>query len=69
MYYFIGGKRRYLYLFINRISLYMKMVLYFAPCFRQGMAGHRTGGNAWQFDKKPLVVVYYNVDYVKDPKG
>lgn len=34
-----------------------------------GLVGVREGGNAWQFDKKPLVVVYYNVDYVKDPKG
>uniref|UniRef100_A0A1I7Z114 Protein disulfide-isomerase n=1 Tax=Steinernema glaseri TaxID=37863 RepID=A0A1I7Z114_9BILA len=34
-----------------------------------GMAGIRTQGNAFQFERKPLVVVYYNVDYVKDPKG
>jgi len=33
-----------------------------------GLAGHRTSGNSEQF-KKPLVVAYYNVDYVKDPKG
>uniref|UniRef100_A0A914V9R8 Protein disulfide-isomerase n=1 Tax=Plectus sambesii TaxID=2011161 RepID=A0A914V9R8_9BILA len=34
-----------------------------------GLVGVRSSDNAWQFDKKPLVVVYYNVDYVKDPKG
>lgn len=34
-----------------------------------GLAGVRSSDNTWQFDKKPLVVVYYNVDYVKDPKG
>jgi protein disulfide isomerase family A protein 3 len=34
-----------------------------------GLAGVRSHDNTWQFDKKPLVVVYFNVDYVKDPKG
>ncbi|GMT00223.1 hypothetical protein PENTCL1PPCAC_22397 [Pristionchus entomophagus] len=34
-----------------------------------GFAGIRTQGNAFQFEARPLVVVYYNVDYVKDPKG
>lgn len=34
-----------------------------------GMAGIRTQGNLFQFEQKPLVVVYYNVDYLKDPKG
>ena len=34
----------------------------------QGLAGIRSGDNAASFPK-PLVVVYYNVDYVKDPKG
>jgi protein disulfide isomerase family A protein 3 len=33
-----------------------------------GICGHRTSGNAKDF-KSPLVVVYYNVDYVKDIKG
>jgi len=33
-----------------------------------GIAGHRTTGNAQDF-KSPLVVVYFNVDYVKDVKG
>ena len=33
-----------------------------------GICGHRTSGNAKEF-KKPLVVVYYNVDFVKDVKG
>jgi protein disulfide isomerase family A protein 3 len=34
-----------------------------------GLAGIRTQGNSFQFEQKPLVVVYYNVDYIKDPKG
>uniref|UniRef100_A0AC34PWC8 Protein disulfide-isomerase n=1 Tax=Panagrolaimus sp. JU765 TaxID=591449 RepID=A0AC34PWC8_9BILA len=34
-----------------------------------GLAGVRTQGNLFQFGRRPLVVVYYNVDYVKDPKG
>lgn len=33
-----------------------------------GIVGHRTQSNAEEF-KKPLVVVYYGVDYVKDVKG
>jgi len=33
-----------------------------------GLAGHRTPTNSAQF-KNPLVVVYYDVDYVKNPKG
>jgi len=33
-----------------------------------GIVGHRTSDNAKRF-KNPLVVVYYNVDYVKDVKG
>ena len=32
------------------------------------MAGHRTPSNQEQF-KKPLVVAYYDVDYVKNVKG
>jgi protein disulfide isomerase family A protein 3 len=34
----------------------------------QGLCGHRTSENQHQFEK-PLIVAYYNVDYVKDPKG
>ena len=34
-----------------------------------GLAGVRTPSNSFQFEARPLVVVYYNVDYVKDPKG
>lgn len=33
-----------------------------------GIVGHRTGSNAGDF-RGPVVVVYYNVDYVKDVKG
>jgi protein disulfide isomerase family A protein 3 len=34
-----------------------------------GLAGIRTPGNIFQYMARPLVVVYYNLDYVKDPKG
>ncbi|KAL3080297.1 hypothetical protein niasHS_012402 [Heterodera schachtii] len=34
-----------------------------------GLAGIRTQGNLFQFTHRPLVVVYYTVDYLKDPKG
>ncbi|VDM52112.1 unnamed protein product [Angiostrongylus costaricensis] len=34
-----------------------------------GMAGIRTQSNLFQFEQRPLVIVYYNVDYLKDPKG
>lgn len=33
-----------------------------------GIVGHRTQGNSGDF-KKPLVVVLFNLDYVKDVKG
>jgi protein disulfide isomerase family A protein 3 len=33
-----------------------------------GLVGIRNSETSWQFGK-PLVVAYYNVDYVKDPKG
>jgi len=33
-----------------------------------GLAGHRTQSNTGQF-KGPIVVAYYDVDYVKNPKG
>jgi len=33
-----------------------------------GLCGHRTSDNAKEFEK-PLIVVYYNVDYTKDQKG
>lgn len=34
-----------------------------------GLAGIRTQGNLFQFDRKPMFVVYFKVDYVLDPKG
>lgn len=34
-----------------------------------GLCGHRTTGNGGEFSSKPLVVVYYDVDYVKNVKG
>ena len=47
-------------------------VLSFSECLvhfsSHGFAGHRTSGNQGQF-KKPLVVVYYDVDYTRNPKG
>jgi protein disulfide isomerase family A protein 3 len=33
-----------------------------------GLVGHRTPTNIGDY-KKPTVVIYYNVDYVRDPKG
>jgi len=33
-----------------------------------GLCGHRTSDTSPLFEK-PLIVVYYNVDYTKDPKG
>lgn len=33
-----------------------------------GLVGHRTVDNSAKF-KQPLVVAYYGVDYVKNPKG
>jgi protein disulfide-isomerase A3 len=33
-----------------------------------GIVGHRTTANSQDF-KKPLVVVLYNLDYIRDPKG
>lgn len=33
-----------------------------------GLCGHRTSSNQDQF-KKPLVIAYYDLDYVKNPKG
>ncbi|KAI6202865.1 Protein disulfide-isomerase [Aphelenchoides besseyi] len=34
-----------------------------------GLAGIRTPSNEFQYGKLPLVVVIYNLDYIKDPKG
>ena len=34
-----------------------------------GIAGVRSPDNVKFFDKKPLCVVYYDVDYTKNPKG
>ena len=45
----------------------LRMLVLFLAC-RHGLAGHRTSSNGEQF-KKPLVVVYYDVDYVKNVKG
>lgn len=36
--------------------------------FSHGLVGHRTTENTDDF-KSPLVIAYYNVDYVKNPKG
>ena len=36
--------------------------------FSHGLVGLRTSENADDF-KPPLVVAYYGVDYVKNPKG
>ncbi|XP_033749423.1 protein disulfide-isomerase A3-like [Pecten maximus] len=34
-----------------------------------GLCGHRTQGNAASFSRRPLIVAYYDVDYVKNIKG
>jgi hypothetical protein len=36
--------------------------------YSHGLVGYRTNSNSGQF-KTPLVVVYYDVDYVKNVKG
>lgn len=43
----------------------------FACCHdSMGLAGVRDGDNIQFFDaKKPLVVVYYEIDYERNPKG
>jgi protein disulfide-isomerase A3 len=35
---------------------------------RHGLVGHRTSSNNADFSKS-TIVVYYNVDYIRDPKG
>uniref|UniRef100_A0A1I8B5H5 protein disulfide-isomerase n=1 Tax=Meloidogyne hapla TaxID=6305 RepID=A0A1I8B5H5_MELHA len=37
--------------------------------YRNGLCAIRTQGNLFQFTQRPLIVVYYNVDYARDPKG
>ncbi|KAF7638195.1 Protein disulfide-isomerase [Meloidogyne graminicola] len=34
-----------------------------------GLCAVRTQGNLFQFTQRPLIIVYYNVDYARDPKG
>ena len=43
-------------------------MLFFFFFFSLGLCAHRTPDNADKL-KKPFVVAYYGVDYVKDPKG
>lgn len=53
-------------------SLFMKRKTFFnylKKFFSTGLAGHRTLGNIFQFSRRPLFVVYYNVDYTKNVKG
>ncbi|CAF2527917.1 unnamed protein product [Rotaria sp. Silwood2] len=45
----------------NKIKTYIQEKIH-------GLVGHRTPSNAADFSK-PTVVVYYNVDYVRDTKG
>lgn len=42
---------------------------YIPKIYSYGLAGVRTQGNLFQYVQRPLVVVYYNVDYAKNPKG
>lgn len=59
----------YLYIFAEILlhSCYENSVV-MSICCSFGIAGIRTRDNVQDF-KNPLVVAYYNVDYVKNPKG
>lgn len=50
---------------------FIQIVRNFTCCHgSMGLAGIRDRDNMQLFDhKKPLVVVYYDVDYVRNPKG
>lgn len=37
--------------------------------FSHGLVGHRKPDNRLDFTNFPLIVAYYNVDYMKNPKG
>ena len=37
--------------------------------YSMGLAGVRTTDNEKYFDERPLTVVYYDVDYARNPKG
>lgn len=57
---------------ICELTLHHKHCKYnFVLCFdSMGLAGVRNSDNVQFFDaKKPLVVVYYDVDYERNPKG
>lgn len=49
----------------NAESFYIKK---FITSSKHGLVGHMTKDNQEDF-KKPLCVVYFDVDYKKDPKG
>ena len=53
--------------FIITLNSYMRIDACTLTC-RFGLVGHRTTSNDKHF-KKPLVIVYYGVDYVKNAKG
>lgn len=58
---------QYLYYYIYKY-LYLKYLLKLNIYFSFGIAGVRTRDNTAEF-KNPLVVAYYAVDYIKNPKG
>ena len=45
------------------------LIAIFNLLYSMGIAGVRSPDNVKFFDKKPLCVVYYDVDYTKNPKG
>ena len=56
----------------KNIDVILNLKIYLSECpvvfSSLGLCGHMTDGNADKF-KKPLVVAYYDVDYVKNAKG
>jgi protein disulfide isomerase family A protein 3 len=48
--------------------MYLSNFYYSFNFFSFGLVGHRSVDNAAQF-KDPIVIAYFGVDYVKNPKG
>lgn len=48
--------------------LWLVIALYYNKIFSHGLVGHRKTDNRQDF-KNPLIVAYYGVDYIKNPKG
>jgi hypothetical protein len=54
--------------FFDPTGFHLKVNLQFFFFSSYGLVGHRTASNAGDY-AKPLLVVYYNVDYTRDAKG